>query len=129
MVAFLINEDQVEIKSINNPLQETMWQGFRFGPGSPFDVLEENFWDYVAADWVVTETAGGATQALADEAGGVLLLTNTGTEDDILGMQKVKESFQAISGKTLYFEIIFKASEATEMDWMVGLCIGIPGFP
>ena len=83
----------------------------------------EDFDYYVAADWTVTETDAGATQALADGDGGLLLLTNTAAENDLLAMQKVGESFLLESGKKLFFKARFAVSEAVEMDWLFGLQI------
>ena len=53
----------------------------------------DDFDTYTAGQWTVTETDAGATQALADGDGGWLLITNTATEDDLVSMQKVGESF------------------------------------
>jgi hypothetical protein len=77
--------------------------------------------DYVAADWVVTETDAGATQAIAaDVTGGALLLTNTATENDILQLQSAEEWFKLTSGKRAWFECRFKVSDATEQDLFIG---------
>ena len=82
-----------------------------------------DFDTYVAGDWTVTESDAGATQALADEDGGVLLLTNTATDDDLVALQKVGESFKFETGKKLYFKAKFKVSDATESDLVFGLQI------
>lgn len=78
---------------------------------------------YVAADWTVTETQAGATQALTDEDGGVLLLTNSAADDDLVALQKVGESFKFESGKKLLFKSRFKVSDATQSDIIMGLQI------
>lgn len=81
----------------------------------------DDFDKYAAGDWIVTETQAGATQALADGDGGQLLLTNSGTDDDVVALQLAKESFTIESGKKAWFTARIKGSAATEMDWLVGL--------
>ena len=110
---------------------ESMWDGISFGPGSEdkWMYYSNHFHNYTAADWTVTETAGGATQALTDAVGGELLLTNSATENDLIGLQLGSESFLPSAGKRLYFEIRFKFSEKTDMDWTVGFVDTDTGIP
>lgn len=78
--------------------------------------------DYVAADWVVTETQAGATQALAaDELNGALLLTNDAGDDDVVQLQSAETAFKLSSGKRVWFETKMKVSDATESDFFIGL--------
>jgi hypothetical protein len=83
----------------------------------------EDFDYYVAGDWTVTETDSGATQALTDGDGGLLLVTNTAADNDLVGLQKKGESFRFASGKKLFFEARFKVSDATQSDLAIGLQI------
>lgn len=83
----------------------------------------EDFDYYAAADWTVTETDAGATQALADGDGGLLLITNTAADNDLVSLQKKGESFRFASGKPLFFEARFKVSDATQSDVVIGLQI------
>lgn len=82
-----------------------------------------DFDSYVAGNWVVTETQAGATQALTDADGGVLLLTNSAADDDLNALQKVGESFRFESGKKLFFKARFAVSDATQSDFVMGLQI------
>ena len=82
-----------------------------------------DFDTYVAGDWVVTETQSGATETLANEDGGVLLLTNTAADNDLVALQKVGESFLFESGLPLFFKARFKVSDATQSDLVIGLQI------
>lgn len=82
----------------------------------------EDFDTYTAADWTVTEV-GVATQALADEDGGVLLVTNAAVDNDSSFSQKVGESFLFEAGKKTWFSARLKVSDATQSDWVVGLQI------
>jgi hypothetical protein len=88
-----------------------------------FHTYFEDFDYYTAANWTVTETQAGATQALTDGDGGLLLLTNTAADDDLVSLQKVGESFRFASGKKLFFEARFKISDATQSDFVIGLQI------
>ena len=80
-----------------------------------------DFDTYVAGDWTVTETDSGATQALTNGDGGLLLITNTAADNDLVALQKKGESFTFASGKKLAFEARFKVSDATQSDVVVGL--------
>jgi hypothetical protein len=88
-----------------------------------FHTYYEDFDYYVAGNWTVTETQAGATQALTDGDGGLLLLTNTAADDDLVALQKVGESYRFASGKELFFEARFKVSDATQSDVVIGLQI------
>jgi hypothetical protein len=88
-----------------------------------FHTFMEDFDYYAAADWTVTETDSGATQALTDGDGGWLLVTNTAADNDLVGIQKKGESFRFASGKKLFFEARFKVSDATQSDLAIGLQI------
>jgi hypothetical protein len=88
-----------------------------------FHTYFEDFDYYTAGDWTVTETQAGATQALANGDGGLLLLTNTAADDDLVALQKVGESFLFAAGKRLFFEARFKVSDATQSDVVMGLQI------
>jgi hypothetical protein len=88
-----------------------------------FHSYMEDFDYYVAGDWTVTETDSGATQALTDGDGGLLLVTNTAADNDLVGIQKKGESFRFASGKKLFFEARFKVSDATQSDLAIGLQI------
>ena len=88
-----------------------------------FHTYFEDFDYYVAGNWTVTETQAGATQALTDGDGGLLLITNTAADDDLVALQKVGESYRFTSGKELFFEARFKVSDATQSDVVIGLQI------
>lgn len=77
--------------------------------------------------WSVTLVEAGASESTItcpDEVGGALLLTTDANEDDGINMQLDGESFELTSGQTaVYFGARLKASEATQSDFLVGLCI------
>lgn len=82
----------------------------------------EDFDYYRAADWTVTET-GVATQALTDEDGGALLITNAAADNDRSFQQKVGESFLFEPGKRLWFDCRFQTNDATLALILIGLQI------
>lgn len=82
-----------------------------------------DFDNYVSGNWTVTETQAGATQALTDADGGVLLLTNSAADDDLNALQKIGESFKFEAGKKLFFKARLKVSDATQSDFVMGLQI------
>lgn len=85
-----------------------------------------DFDTFAVGDWTITTTeagAGSATEALADEDGGVLLITNDAADNDADFFQKVGESFLPTSGKKLIFKTRFKVSDATQSDWIFGLVV------
>ena len=82
-----------------------------------------DFHTYAAGDWVVTETSAGATQALGDGLGGLLVLTATAADNDLIGLQLAKEGFLIQAGKEAWFKARFKVSDATQSDLLMGLHI------
>lgn len=85
----------------------------------------------IAADaplgWTVTLVEAGAGESTItkpDGIGGALLLTTDANEDDGIEMQLAGESFELTTDQRLtYFGISFQADEATQIDWLAGLCI------
>lgn len=75
------------------------------------------------ADWTTTETQAGATEALTDEDGGVLLITNSAADNDVVSMQKIGESFLMAAGKPAIFSCRFKVSSAAQCDFQAGLIV------
>lgn len=80
-----------------------------------------DFDTYVAADWVVTETQAGATQALTAGDGGLLALVNSAADNDLNALQKTPEGFTFTAGKKMFFGCRFKVDDATQSDVVIGL--------
>lgn len=83
----------------------------------------EDFDYFPAANWTVTETQAGATQALADGDGGLLLLTNSAANADVNQVQKIGASFLPIAGKKFFMRIRAKVDDATLAVFYAGLQI------
>jgi hypothetical protein len=94
--------------------------------------FDEDFINVVAAtdalpNWSTTlvEAGGGdSTVTIVDGSAGELLLTTDANENDGINFQKTIENFSLGTGQSLtYFGIRLKSSEATQSDFLVGLCI------
>lgn len=82
--------------------------------------------DYNTSDWTLTTTeagAGDATEAIGNESGGVLVITNDAGANDADYFQLAKETFKFVAGKRLYFGMRFKISDVTQSDFVFGLQI------
>jgi hypothetical protein len=95
-----------------------------------YHVWFDDFDGYIAAEWVVTETQAGATQAAASADGGVLVLTNSAADNDLNSLQwagsggaTVVESFKYQSTKDMVIAARFKLDEVLQSDLLVGLAI------
>ena len=108
---------------VTNVGESNMFADMGQNAPSSFHNYFNDFDTYAAADWTVTETDAGATQALTDGDGGLLLITNTAADNDLVALQKKGESFRFASGKKLWFEARFKVSDATQSDLVMGLQI------
>lgn len=101
------------------------------------DVFEffDDFVRFVSASadaqigWTTTlvETgAGETTIATQDGTGGELLITTDAADNDGANLQVIKEAFGLLtsaSNRNVYFGIRMKSGEATQSDFLVGLCI------
>lgn len=85
-----------------------------------------DFHTFAPADWTITTTeagAGDATEAITDEAGGVLLITNAAAATDSDELQHVGEAWQLAVGKPLWFESRWKISDGTQSNAIMGLIV------
>lgn len=77
--------------------------------------------------WTVTLVEAGAGESTITKPDGVdsgLLFTTDSNENDGINFQYKGEPFKASSScYALYFMARFQASEATQIDWLMGLCI------
>ena len=100
---------------------------FGIAPGlldpNRWHIYENDFDQFIAADWVITETQAGATQGLAAGDGGLLALVNSAADDDLNAIQKTPAGFLMEAGKPAVWGCRFKVSDATQSDLVVGLQI------
>lgn len=83
----------------------------------------DDFNSYTAAQWTVTKTQGGATQAIIAGDGGILSLVNTSANNDLNAIQLVNETFAFVAGKRAWFKCRFSLSNATNAAMVIGLQI------
>lgn len=83
----------------------------------------DDFDKFTAAEWTVTETQAGATQAITAGDGGLLALVNTATDNDVNQIQWLQETFRLQATKKTWIRARFKVSDATQADVLVGLYI------
>lgn len=109
-----------------------MWQDF-YAEGRPFGkttCYKNDFTDWVADSWTITEVGAGL-QKLTDERNGVVGFSSDGTEDYGNNVQlggsgdgeTLGESWLPATGKNLWFETRVKTSDVTQHDFFVGLSI------
>ena len=118
----LLDGEYLEVKRQD---QSSMWDGYRFGRPLLFNEWIEDFNNYTAGDWTVTDV-GANTQALATAAptvGGVLLITLANADNNTTSMQKVGHSFVPTVGTNIWFEARLQMSEVTQSDFLVGLVV------
>ena len=89
----------------------------------------DDFDDYVAAEWTITETGTG-TRAVGNLDGGILVITNAAADNDANFLQwsgstnaATVETWKFETGKPLWFKARFKVSDATQSDLVMGLQI------
>lgn len=104
----------------------------RLHPTEEIYTLFTDWNTYTTTDWILTTTeagAGSATEALADAAGGVLVVTNDAADNDLDAFQwagnkgSVQETFKYVSGKTFRIWGRFKILEVIQCDLMMGVYI------
>jgi hypothetical protein len=83
----------------------------------------DDFDTYTAAEWAVTNVGTTPTQALTSLDGGNLLLTMAATDDSSSQLQLATGGFSITAGKQAIFKTRFKISDATQSDFVVGLCV------
>lgn len=94
---------------------------------SVYNAWTDDFFNFTAADWVITETQAGATQAIVDGGGGWLALTNSAGATDVNQVQwaggsgagRLTVSFN--SDKDFLMKTRFKVSDATNTALLIGV--------
>lgn len=106
---------------VTNVADNALFADLRTMDPTLFHTYWNDFDVYTAGDWVVTETDAGATQALTAGDGGLLLITNTAADNDLVSLQKTPAAYTFTVGKKAFFKARFKVSDATQTDIVMGL--------
>ncbi len=87
----------------------------------------DDFDDYVAAEWTITETGSG-TRAVGNEDGGILVITNATSDNDKNALQwsgatngSTVETFKWAATQSMWFKARLKLLEVTQTDLFIGL--------
>ena len=99
----------------------SVWGNMPYFDPTRHHVFFDDFNTYAAADWVVTETQAGATQATVSGDGGWLALVNSAADNDVNSLQQAFPSFTFEAGKAMAGKVRFKVSSAIESDLLLGL--------
>lgn len=108
---------------VGNRAEAHMMGDLPFPDPTLWHTFFDDFNSYVAADWVVTETQAGATQALTAGNGGLLLLTNSAADNDQNTIAKTPAAFTLDATKKSAFRARFKIDDVTQSDLVVGLVV------
>lgn len=84
-------------------------------------VFFDDFNDYIAGDWLVTETDAAATEALTAGNGGLLLITNTAGANDAVEVSSNKLCFTLDKAKKNWGEARVKISTHSDHYFTFGL--------
>lgn len=115
---------------VNNQPENSVFGGqLPFPINLGFRTFDEDFYDFTAGQWTITETQAGATQAIANPGdGGLVALVNSAADNDLNAIQRVAanvtgESWTINPLKRLWARFIVAASTDTLIDWICGLQI------
>jgi hypothetical protein len=106
---------------VNNSRLDTIFSSMPFLDPTKFHTFDDDFDYFLAADWTVTETQAGATQALIAGDGGLLSLVNSAADNDVNQIQKLPAAFLPTIGKRLFMKCRVSVSDLTQSDLAVGL--------
>ncbi len=83
-----------------------------------------DFDTFVTGNWTTTRVGTTPTETLvADEPFGALALTISAADNDSDQIQLTTENFTVTAGKKLWYETRLKVSDATQSDFVFGLCV------
>lgn len=105
---------------ITNVPETSIFSDMRQPVPTLYGTYYNDFFSYVAGDWTVTAT-GSTTQALTAGNGGLLLLTNSAADNDLLALQKNPAMWLLDTTKACFFSTRFKVSSALQCDFVMGL--------
>lgn len=106
---------------VNNVAQDALFADLKLNDTTQYHTYFNDLDTYAAGDWVVTGTDTSCGAALAAGDGGLLVLTNSASDDAITALQKTPAAFTFETGKKAFFSCRFKVSDATQSDLVIGL--------
>lgn len=116
------------LQQIDTP-QGDFWDDYLIGRPLAYSTFYTDFYTYNPSDWTVTASTGG-TIVVADEALGVLLVTNDGDDNDNTNMQLggtddggTGESVLPALRRTIWYETRLNLNDVSQTDLVAGLTI------
>lgn len=106
---------------ITNVAQDSIFADMVQPVPTKFAEYFNDFYTYTAGDWVVTETDAAATEALTAGNNGLLLITNTAADNDLVALQKTPAMALLSTTQKSFFSCRFKTSDATQSDIVFGM--------
>lgn len=105
---------------ITNVAQNSIFADMVKAVPTLFTEFYEDFFNYTAGNWVVTQT-GVTTQALTAGNGGLLLGTNSAGNGDLMALQKTPAMLLMSTTQKCFFGARLKVSQATLSSLLVGM--------
>lgn len=105
---------------LNNATQDSLFADYKIPLAQTYHQYFNDFDAYVAGDWTITAT-GSTTTALTAGNNGLLLLTNSAANNDLLALQKNPSSFTLDPTKPSWFSARFQVDNATNAALVMGL--------
>lgn len=105
---------------VNNVTQDSLFGDYRQMVPQIYHQYFNDFDAYVAADWTITAT-GSTTTALTAGDNGLLLMTNSGANNDLLALQKNPAAFVLDATRPSWFSSKFMVDNATNAALVMGL--------
>jgi hypothetical protein len=100
---------------------DKVFSSMPFPDVTKYHVYDNDFDQFVAADWTVTETQAGATQALSAGDGGLISLVNSAANNDVNQIQKTPAAFLMSATKQAFFKARLQVDDASLASFAVGL--------
>lgn len=106
---------------VTNGTQDSIFADLFCSDPTKLHTYFDDFDTFTAAEWVVTETQAGATQATTAGNGGWLALVNSAANNDLNAIQKTPAAFTLDATKKAFFKTRLKVDSATLAAMVVGL--------
>lgn len=105
---------------ITNVGESSIFSDMKQSVPTLYGTYYNDFFDYTAGNWTVTAT-GSTTQALTAGNSGLLLITNSAADNDLVALQKNPAMLLMDPLKPCFFSCRFKVSNGTQCDFVMGM--------
>jgi hypothetical protein len=113
---------------VNNQDVGSIFNAIPFPSRDGYYVFDEEFWTWTAAQWTETDVAGANTVAPVAGAGGLVVMTTGGTDNNEVQIQRVAAGISVANvlldpTKKFFMECIFTAGDLDLSEFLIGLAI------